>query len=275
MYSSNSMMVELDGVAFHAHIDNFVCPILICLLGEFRVLKGGHPISLRGSKAEILLRSLGLQHKQPVARELLLETMWPGHAPDLAGQSLNSLIYSLRKSLGDEVGGDAPVLYEDGHYRLNREAGVGIDVAYFEDLVKAGDQHIVANNFLDAISSYVQAAEFYRGDLCTGTDIKGVMARERLRAHFLTVLARLADYYFSLSEYGRCLQYANRLLENDPCREDAHRLVMRCYVRQGERAQALRQYRLCEHVLNAEFDAVPEMRTTLLFDQVRLEPDNI
>lgn len=50
---------------------------------------------------------------------------------------------------------------------------------------------------------------------------------------------------------------------------------MRCYVRQGERAEALRQYRLCESVLRVEFDALPEPATTALFAQIRLDPGSV
>jgi len=126
-----------------------------------------------------------------------------------------------------------------------------------------------------ATNFYMKAVQLYRGDLCTGTDGNAVVERERLRAHFLTVLARLADYHFSVSNYPRCLHYAEQLLQYDACREDAHRMVMRCYVRQGERAQALRQYLLCQNILRAEFDAAPESHTTLLYDQVRLHPDTV
>ena len=76
-------------------------------------------------------------------------------------------------------------------------------------------------------------------------------------------------------DYTGCLSHARRLLANDPCREDAYRLMMRCYVRLGERAQALRQYRLCQTILRTEFDAVPEPATTALFDQIRLDPGSI
>ncbi|NTU64270.1 MAG: alpha/beta hydrolase, partial [Chloroflexi bacterium] len=69
--------------------------------------------------------------------------------------------------------------------------------------------------------------------------------------------------------------YASRLLTVDPCREDAHRLAMRCYARRGERAQALRQYQVCETVLRSEFDAVPEPATRQLFDQIRLSPASV
>jgi DNA-binding SARP family transcriptional activator len=72
-----------------------------------------------------------------------------------------------------------------------------------------------------------------------------------------------------------CLEHAQCLLVHDPCREDAHRLAMRCYVRRGERAQAVQQYRLCEQILRAELDARPEHATMALFDQVRLNPDSV
>jgi hypothetical protein len=65
------------------------------------------------------------------------------------------------------------------------------------------------------------------------------------------------------------------LLTHDPCREDGHRTAMRCHVRLGERAQALRQYMLCEAVLRTEFNAKPEPATTVLFDQVRLDPGSV
>jgi len=46
---------------------------------------------------------------------------------------------------------------------------------------------------------------------------------------------------------------------------------MQCYVRQGERAEALHQYRVCVETLHAEFDAAPETATTMLFEQIRLD----
>ena len=44
-------------------------------------------------------------------------------------------------------------------------------------------------------------------------------------------------------------------------------------VRLGERAQALRQYRLCRDVLDIEFAAVPEPATEELYETVRLRPE--
>ncbi len=124
-----------------------------------------------------------------------------------------------------------------------------MDVSHFDTLVHAGDRQYRAGDLVAAIHTYSQAADVYRGDLCVDAnvndDAQGLIECERLRAQYLTLLARLADYHYGSRDYGASLDYAWRLLARDPCREDAHRLVMRCYVRQGERAEALRQYGTC------------------------------
>jgi DNA-binding SARP family transcriptional activator len=258
------------------YTDEASWPILICLFGSFRLLKAGQLVALRcGGKTEALLGHLGLQENHRIPRETLLQRLWPSSDTALAGQSLHSLVYSLHKLIGDALGGAALVLHDEGHYRLNVEAGVSVDVAGFDALVKAGDQQVGAGDLATAVDAYTGAVGLYRGDLCMGTDVQVLVERERLRARYLTLLAYLADYHFEEGAYVTCQDYAWRLLGRDPCREDAHRMLMRCYVRQGERAEALRHYRLCMDILHAEFEAAPETATTTLFEQIRLDPGSI
>lgn len=257
-------------------VDESRWPVMICLLGNFRLLKAGQPITLRNAiKTKALLVNLALEKGYCIAREAILQTLWPNTDITLAGQSLNSLIYSLRKLLSDTIGGESPILHNDDCYRLNIEAGIGVDADWFETLAHTGEQHERAAKIEEAVSYYRSAVNLYRGDLCIYTDTQSMVIAESLRAHYLTLLARLADYYFATNDLSACLEHAQRLLAIDPCREDAHRVVMRCYTRQGERTQALRQYRLCETVLRSEFDTTPEGTTTALYDQIRLSPGNL
>jgi DNA-binding SARP family transcriptional activator len=267
---------NLGGLRVSAHsLPRSSSPIMICLLGDFRILKEEKPIDLPGAKAESFLCGLALQHNFRIPRDIILESLWPEHPPALAGQSLNSLVYNLHKTFGDVLQGNSLVCYQDGYYFINKAAGVGIDIDLFDGMVHMGNQQLSNNNRRDAVDYYLQAIQLYRGDLCTDKELNAKVERERLRAHFLTTLSQIADYYFFLKDYGFCLQHIERLLQVDPCREDAHRLAMCCYVRMGERAQALRQFRLCEFVLRAEFDAAPEPRTMQLFDQIRLAPETV
>ena len=254
-------------------------PILICLLGNFVLLKTGRSVALRhGGKTQGLLYHLGLQHGHTIPRDMLLNALWPASDVALTSQSLHSLVYSLHELVGDAIGGAAPVIHDEGYYRLNAAAGVGVDVTCFDALTEAGDQHIRAGSMATAVNAYTSALDLYRGelgDLHDCMDVRIVVERERLRARCLTLLARLADYHYGQSDYETCAKHAWRLLASDPCREDAHRMVMRCNVRQGERTEALRQYRVCKDILRAEFDAAPEAATTTLFDQIRLNPASV
>jgi DNA-binding SARP family transcriptional activator len=251
-------------------------PVLICLLGSFQVICNGRPVMLRGGgKAEALLCGLAVRGQQGLTRDRLIDSLWPDADAALAGQSLNTLVYSLHRLLGAELGGAAPVLYSGGWYRLNLDAGVAVDLMLFEGLASRGDRLLHSGDTDAAVDAYQAAVDLYRGDLCAGTDVQSLVERERVRARYLNVLAQLADDQFGLGNYLACLDNVQRLLAVDGCREDAHRMAMRCYVRRGERAQALRQYRLCESILAGEFDAAPEPATHALFERVRLHPDGI
>ena len=251
-------------------------PILICLLGGFRVLKGGEPVSVRrGGKTQTLLENLSVCRGQCASRDALLNALWPGGMEAASKRSLHKLVHTVHKALGDAIDGAPPILRVDGYYRLNVEAGVGIDVACFDILARAGEQQARSGNFAAAAVARAQAVRLYRGDLRAGRGVRAVTERNRVRTLYLTLLMRLAEYHYSGGAFGECLNAALQLLKNDPCCEDAHRMVMRCHIRRGEWAQALRQYRLCEAILRAEFDIKPEPATTALLDQVRLDPGSI
>jgi DNA-binding SARP family transcriptional activator len=258
------------------NVDGEASPVQVCLLGGFRLLMRSQPVVLRAhGKGEAILRRLALRRNEIIGRDALLDTLWPGSEPTLAGQSLNSLLYSLHKLLGGALSGAPPILHTGDGYRLNVAAGVEVDVAVFDRLAAAGREDLRAGRLDSAVLAYDRAVRLYRGDLAADNDLSAVVERERLRALYLTLLSDLADYHYARGDYGECLAHALALLACEPAREDALRVAMRCYVRRGERAQALRQYRLCLNILRAEFDAAPEPATLALFDQVRLDPASV
>jgi len=255
---------------------SFSAPVLVCLLGAFRILKHGSPLALRpGGKVERLVGALALEPAHGVARDDLLERLWPGGDPALAAQSLNSLAHWLNRNLSDALSGSSPIVHGGGRYALNTQGGLRVDVIEFEAGLEAAEGFGTAGRVGAAIKTYRDALMLYGGDLGGGSDVAHLLERERLRARFLTGLSRLADHYFAVGDYERSLASSLELLHTDPCREDAHRVAMRCYVRLGARAQALRQYRVCQQVLALEFDAGPEPATRALYELVRGEPNRV
>ena len=252
------------------------CPIVVCVLGEFRVIHKGHPVAASsGAKTRALLCALALRYGQRVASGVLIDAIWPEKDPSLASQSLHSLIHGVNRLFRDAIDGAPVVARIDGCYTLNAAVGVGADVAWFETSVREGEQAARSGDSEAAAAAYAQAVDLYHGDICHVADDIALFARERLRNLQLSALAHLTDFFFDQGEYERCLTYAQQMLATEPCREDAHRVTMRAYVRMGQRAQAMRQYRLCEGSLRAEFDAVPERATTALFERIRCDPHGI
>jgi DNA-binding SARP family transcriptional activator len=234
-------------------------------------VRGGRPLGLLVTgKAMTLLTELALRLDNGVPREELLETLWPEQDPAHSTVSLNSLVYSLQRQLSDSLDVESTLTYANGRYVLNQQSGITTDIARFDEYIRRGNR-LAAIDVDGAAGAFQSALDLYRGDLCTGTylNINVIIERERLRASFLSSLAWLANSSYRAGDDVTALGHALRLLTYDPCREDAHRVVMRIRVRQGERAQALRQYQLCEHVLRREFDVAPEAQTRELFDQIR------
>lgn len=251
-------------------------PVMICLLGNFRLLQAGQPLPIRaGAKNEALLAYLALHYGRRVPREQLVQELWPDSDLALGLNSLNNLVYQLNKLLDSALEGAAAALHQEGYYHLNEAAGIGVDVVCFDILVESGDQQLRAGDPAAALVSYHHAIELYRDDLSVSADPQSLIERERLRSRYLRLLTHLANTYYQDQDYTTCLEYVWRLLGHDPYREDAHRLVMRCYVRRGERAAALRHYQVCVDMLREQLQIPPEPATVALFEQIRLNPDRI
>ena len=71
------------------------------------------------------------------------------------------------------------------------------------------------------------------------------------------------------AEYEQASKYARRLVEEEPLREDACRLLMRLLVLAGRRGEALSQYKACCRVLNEQLGVAPSAETTGLYLRIR------
>ena len=73
------------------------------------------------------------------ARDELLTLLWPSSDLSLAAQSLNTLVYTLNRTLREALAGRPPVVHASGRYRLNVDAGLAVDFHEFEAAADAGD----------------------------------------------------------------------------------------------------------------------------------------
>ena len=119
--------------------------------------------------------------------------------------------------------------------------------------------------------AYQQAIALYRGDFAADAPFEQwtLLPREGLRIKLVDALDRLSRIELADHRIDDCIATAHHMLDIDPCREDAHRLLMRCYASQGRIYQALRQYDFCQRILSATIDTNPTADTTALYHQIR------
>jgi DNA-binding SARP family transcriptional activator len=241
------------------------------LLGQLKVRVGDVAVDGWPSGRGRSLFKYLVTHRDPwPRREQLMEAFWPEAAPAAARNSLNVAVHGLRRAFRDGAGVQVVVL-EDGTYRLAPDLLLSLDVDEFE-LHAAGGRRLEATGDLaGAAAEYARALALYQGDFLADDPYEDwpVMTREHLLLTYLDVLDRLSGLYLGQRQYGACVALCRVLVERDPCREDAHRRLMRCFTRQGQPHLALRQYQACADALDQDLGIGPDPATIDLAQKIR------
>ena len=250
-------------------------PLRVYLLGPFAVLRGGEVITIWGSrKAEQMFKYLVAHRGEWLPREVLIELLWPESQPKAGEKSFYLALRQVRQALDPHLTRstlEAYIASREGAYGFNPQVEMWVDAEEFECLCRRGRILEREKRPGAAAEAYRQAVSLYRGDFLA-EDLYlewAIPRRERLRNLYLEALEWLALHHFRRGEYRESIHYAELILEKDGCREDAHRLLMRCYARLGQRNRALRQYHLCRETVQRELDIEPMPETTILYERIR------
>jgi DNA-binding SARP family transcriptional activator len=245
--------------------------LTVHLLGQLRVRLDDVAVDDWPSGRGRSLFKYLVTHRHPwPRRERLMDAFWPEAAPAAARNSLNVAVHGLRRAFRDRAGVEVVVL-EDGTYRLGPGLRLWLDVDEFELEVAAGRRLEGAGDLTGAAAAYERALALYQGDFLADDPYEDwpVTTREQLLLAYLDVLDRLSGLFFGQHQYGACVALCRLLVERDPCREDAHRRLMRCFTRQGQPHLALRQYQACADALRHDLGVDPDPATGALAQQIR------
>jgi len=218
-------------------------------------------------KARAVFQYLLVHQDRPTRRDVLMALQWPDHSHTSARNNLNVALYSLRNSL-DGLGGMAqPIVYRDGCYILNPELTWWIDRNEF--LTALDDARLADRTGRpeQVMNSYHMAIQLYRGPLFDddGAGEWYLPEQRRLKDLYGQALERVAEIHFRRGELPEVLRFGQLGLDNDPCSEAIHRLLMRCYAAQRQQQFVSRQYQVCTTALREELDVSPSDETTQLF----------
>jgi LuxR family transcriptional regulator, maltose regulon positive regulatory protein len=236
--------------------------IRIHLLGEPQVSVGGRVVTRSEWQTPMApaLLFLLLAHPEGMTKEEIGTLLWADYSPGRLKVNFQKTIYRLRRALVQDV-----VVYDEEtqQYRFNRSLDYTYDVELFRmHLLEAR----TASSPAERASAYRSALELYRGAYLDSEDELWIWPeREALAEAYREAALELAELDLQEEAYTRVLALCRRLLAEDPCLEEAHRLAMRAHAGRGNMAAVVRQFHRCQQALEEEIRVHPSQRTIELY----------
>lgn len=233
------------------------------MLGPLAVLVGGQELDMGRPQAQLVLAHLLADHGRPVARDALIDRIWPDGDPKRAAHALNVHIAELRKRLRKAPGVSIDTT-GDG-YRLSTNQGV-VDAERFRSLRAEGT--LVA---LEAAHALWRGPAF--GSLADRPGLQAVSARlERERRDSLF---DLLDRRLGMGRLDGLVDEIEALVDADPYDERLWTLLLRALYASGRRRDALDAYRRVSTLLGEELGIEPgpelkELEEAILLHDERL-----
>ncbi len=217
----------------------------IALLGRFDVAVDGVVIAADdwpSLRATHLLQLLSLQARHRMARELVIDALWPQLDPEAGAANLRKALHHARQALGRHDG----IGLQAGELLLWPERPVQVDADDFEASAQAALRQRDPSECADLASRY-------GGDLLPGARYEAWTepSRERLRALYLELL-RVGGLWEDLARH-------------EPTDEPAHRALMQRELAAGNRAAALRWYAHLREALQQGLGVLPDARTEAVY----------
>lgn len=158
---------------------------------------------------------------------------------------------------------------------LNPDIDIWLDSELFVELIASAKSFDQAGEVVAVIDIFNNAEALYLGEFMEEDRYEDwpKTQRQYLQEEYIKILDRVSKYYFDEDRLNACTTACRKILAVDPCREEAHRLMMQCFHLQDQPYLALRQYHQCIEALKNELQITPSTKTTDLYNSIRLQQD--
>jgi LuxR family maltose regulon positive regulatory protein len=218
-------------------------------------------------RARDILCFIASRRHHRAAKDTIIDTFWTEDRIETVEKNFHPTISHIRKALNS----NQPlrqnfILYRDGDYQLNPEFSYRIDTEAFERFMSDGETARRERDYARCIDSYEQAIALYRGEFMQGSYEAWVdEQRSYYREQYLRMLESLAGVAEKNEEWPRSMDLAQRILREDPFREDIHCMLMRGHAALGNRVAVKEQYEVLRALLQKELEVEPAMQTQKAF----------
>jgi DNA-binding SARP family transcriptional activator len=220
-------------------------PVRLILLGGFRLLHGVEEVQVPAS-AQRLIALLGL-HERPLSRPYIAGSLWPGCSAERS-------LADLRTALWRANGSSGPLISSTG-MRLHLHADVQVDT---RALVNCGHalSGVLPSGLFPEVTG-ISLTELSLDLLPDWCDDWVVEEREAIRQIRLHVLEGIATELSARGRHAEAIHAALIAIRLEPLRETAHATLIRAHLAEGNRSEALRQFKRLRRLLREELGVEP------------------
>ena len=204
---------------------------------------------------------LFLANPEGLTKEEVGVVFWPDSTDAELKLRFKNAIYRMRHAIGPET-----VLFQDGFYQFNRSIDYEYDVQNF---LTAIENARVAKNEQGKITAFKSAVDLYKGLYLPEIDeVWAVADRQRYLNHFIKSVEELLSLLMNNKEYKSALSYCEKVLSQDSCNEEIHRIIMNVHALMGNKAAVSHQYETCASILEKELSTEPSPQTRTLYESL-------
>lgn len=238
--------------------------VSIRCFGGFEVVVNGQPVVWKRIKAEELFAFLLVHHDTFVAKDILLENMWPDYENTKSVPILQTSVCKIRNIFStckDEV----RLTYSSNRYGLFLS---GVECDYL-------DAESALRNFREERPEFFGAVEHASETLRSGLfDGRGYLwsesCQEYLRRELASVLHTIAEYYHSLPDTSRELETLKRLSRLSPTDNDAQLLYLNALCAYDKKDEISRYGEWLRQTLQRDYGSgLPEAVRKTLKEQLK------
>lgn len=228
----------------------------LCLLGGFELRSDGVTYQVTQA-AERLLALLAIRAR-PMLRLYVAGNLWADSTEQHAIGSLRSALWRVGRSGHRLIEADAE------HLRLSPRVRVDLHevTSRARRLLAGGPPE--EGDFAAIVPAMELLPDHY--------DDWVLIERERYRQLRMHALERLCVQLSSAGRHGEAIEAGLAVVNEEPLRESAHRVLIGAHLAEGNRCEAIRQFERYRDVIGDELGLRPSQEIGALVSALRLQP---
>lgn len=245
--------------------------LAIYCFGDFRVYCNDVLIDRwESARGRTIFKYLVARRAMAVPKEVLADMFWPDSEPELARRSLHQAIYCLRQTFKRVMPDMQVIQFSNDRYQINLDLAIWVDSEAFTQAIEQARAQYAAGKIDQAMQAYAIAIDLYHAPFLAEDRYEEWTDEPRRanQAMYLEALHRLARHHVERGEHSAAILLGQRALAEESCDEESHQMLMACYMAQGLRHLAVRQFQICANALKTELGLSPSEDLEMFYRRV-------